>query len=573
MIATPRILAQSGQPASILTGDALPILTNIVIAGQYEHDGAASQLRQRRRQPANPAARQLRRLRYLAHLLGSFERHGLHHRKDIPQISQRTASTIATVRDGQAIVIGGLLQDNEIRNLSAPAVHQRHSRSSVRSSSTSARRRRRLTCTSSSRRTSCPWAARRRRRRSAFRSTAPRPCRRVTPPPAPKTPTPSQHRSASAQPLSDGDDRRAARAHDEFAVGRRCARARRTDVARLAVGCGDHARVHGGERVSRLESRADVRVIDSGGRHLDGGTAWRSATRASMKTTSCRPSPLRPVRYRRSSSCCRAWSWSAGGPAFRSGKRSACARSAASSASCTRFRCAGRSSCSRICPYPEGVAAAEVLRVGAGSRDGTARHGWPDRRSSRRKQGRPAGRRGRIARIGGVRGDRGGARLRGRSGRLFSRRCGRDRLRRIALVRVARRGASRRSLGRSRDVRGADHRLGYRDARPDRASSDGRTGRRRRDCRLGAPSSLHRRRRDRHLGDLDACSNSRNPSGAACCRRSRRRAMRARPAPRALPRTERDMPIGIVTAISLVLLLPLARAVRRVSAGRRAAAD
>jgi general secretion pathway protein D len=36
----------------------------------------------------------------------------------IPQISQRTASTIASVRDGQSFVIGGLLQDNEIRNLS-----------------------------------------------------------------------------------------------------------------------------------------------------------------------------------------------------------------------------------------------------------------------------------------------------------------------------------------------------------------------------------------------------------------------------------------------------------------------
>jgi type II secretory pathway component GspD/PulD (secretin) len=34
-----------------------------------------------------------------------------------PQISQRTASTVATVRDGEAFVIGGLLQDNEIKNL------------------------------------------------------------------------------------------------------------------------------------------------------------------------------------------------------------------------------------------------------------------------------------------------------------------------------------------------------------------------------------------------------------------------------------------------------------------------
>lgn len=35
----------------------------------------------------------------------------------VPQISQRTATTTATVRDGESFVIGGLLQDNEIRNL------------------------------------------------------------------------------------------------------------------------------------------------------------------------------------------------------------------------------------------------------------------------------------------------------------------------------------------------------------------------------------------------------------------------------------------------------------------------
>jgi len=35
-----------------------------------------------------------------------------------PQISQRSASTIATVRDGESFVIGGLLQDNELQNLS-----------------------------------------------------------------------------------------------------------------------------------------------------------------------------------------------------------------------------------------------------------------------------------------------------------------------------------------------------------------------------------------------------------------------------------------------------------------------
>lgn len=37
---------------------------------------------------------------------------------NIPQISQRQTITTARVRDGESFVIGGLLQDNEIRNAS-----------------------------------------------------------------------------------------------------------------------------------------------------------------------------------------------------------------------------------------------------------------------------------------------------------------------------------------------------------------------------------------------------------------------------------------------------------------------
>ncbi len=117
VIATPRILAQSGQPASILTGDALPILTNVLIAGttgaaaqqvNYVNVGVNLQIQPRVSSDGFVTS----------HIYSEVSSVTGYVPGNIPQISQRTASTIATVRDGQAIVIGGLLQENEIRNLS-----------------------------------------------------------------------------------------------------------------------------------------------------------------------------------------------------------------------------------------------------------------------------------------------------------------------------------------------------------------------------------------------------------------------------------------------------------------------
>jgi len=116
VIATPRILAQSGQPASILTGDALPILTSIIVAGNtstaaqqvnYVNVGVNLQIQPRVSSDGFVTSHIYSEVSSVTGYINTF-----------PQISQRTASTIATVRDGQAIVIGGLLQDNEIRNLS-----------------------------------------------------------------------------------------------------------------------------------------------------------------------------------------------------------------------------------------------------------------------------------------------------------------------------------------------------------------------------------------------------------------------------------------------------------------------
>jgi len=117
IIATPRILAQSGQPASILTGDALPITTNILIGNgggtttaqqvNYVNVGVNLQIQPRVSSDGFVTS----------HIYSEVSSVTGFNTQGVPQISQRTASTMATVHDGQAIIIGGLLQENEIRNL------------------------------------------------------------------------------------------------------------------------------------------------------------------------------------------------------------------------------------------------------------------------------------------------------------------------------------------------------------------------------------------------------------------------------------------------------------------------
>jgi len=116
VIAKPRILAQSGQQASILTGDAIPIVTNVVVAGagavssqqvNYVNVGVNLQIQPRVSSDGFVTSHIYSEVSSVTSFVNG-----------IPQISQRTASTIASVRDGESFVIGGLLQDNEIRNLS-----------------------------------------------------------------------------------------------------------------------------------------------------------------------------------------------------------------------------------------------------------------------------------------------------------------------------------------------------------------------------------------------------------------------------------------------------------------------
>ncbi len=115
IIARPRILAQSGQPASILTGDAIPILTSVVVASagavtsqqvNYVNVGVNLQIQPRVSSDGFVTSHIYSEVSSVTNFVSG-----------VPQISQRTASTTASVRDGESFVIGGLLQDNEIRNL------------------------------------------------------------------------------------------------------------------------------------------------------------------------------------------------------------------------------------------------------------------------------------------------------------------------------------------------------------------------------------------------------------------------------------------------------------------------
>ena len=117
VVAKPRILAQSGQQASILTGDAIPIVTNVVVAGagsissqqvNYVNVGVNLQIQPRVSSDGYVTS----------HIYSEVSSVTSFNSIGAPQISQRTASTIATVRDGDSFVIGGLLQDNETRSLS-----------------------------------------------------------------------------------------------------------------------------------------------------------------------------------------------------------------------------------------------------------------------------------------------------------------------------------------------------------------------------------------------------------------------------------------------------------------------
>jgi general secretion pathway protein D len=114
IIATPRILALDGKPASILTGDALPIVTSIAVSGvnavqqqvEYVNVGVNLQILARSTDDGHVTAQVFSAVSSVTGYTSSY-----------PNIAQRQATTTVTVKDGQPFVLGGLLEKNELNSL------------------------------------------------------------------------------------------------------------------------------------------------------------------------------------------------------------------------------------------------------------------------------------------------------------------------------------------------------------------------------------------------------------------------------------------------------------------------
>jgi general secretion pathway protein D len=111
IISKPRISAQSGSTAKIITGDALPILTSIALSGvnavqqevQYVNVGVTLQIAPRVSEDGFVTSHVFAEVSSVTGFSQGY-----------PTISQREASTSATVRDGDSFIIGGLIQEGEL---------------------------------------------------------------------------------------------------------------------------------------------------------------------------------------------------------------------------------------------------------------------------------------------------------------------------------------------------------------------------------------------------------------------------------------------------------------------------
>jgi general secretion pathway protein D len=111
IISRPRISAQSGASAKIITGDALPILTAITLSGvnavsqqvQYVNVGVTLQIAPRVSADGYVTSHVFCEVSAVTGVSQGY-----------PTISQREASTSATVKDGEYFVIGGLSEENRL---------------------------------------------------------------------------------------------------------------------------------------------------------------------------------------------------------------------------------------------------------------------------------------------------------------------------------------------------------------------------------------------------------------------------------------------------------------------------
>ncbi|MBV8580225.1 MAG: hypothetical protein JOZ86_06275 [Candidatus Eremiobacteraeota bacterium] len=117
VLAQPRVLATSGLSASILTGSALPILTSIAFPGsggsfvqqqvQYINVGVNLQILPRVNRDGSVTVRLYSAVSSVTGYV-----------QGIPEVSQREATTLATTQDGAPVVIGGLVQRQELDQMS-----------------------------------------------------------------------------------------------------------------------------------------------------------------------------------------------------------------------------------------------------------------------------------------------------------------------------------------------------------------------------------------------------------------------------------------------------------------------
>lgn len=111
IISKPRIAAQSGSTAKIITGDALPITTAIALSGvnavqqqvQYVNVGVTLQIAPRVSSDGYVTSHVFAEVSSVTGFSQGY-----------PTISQREATTMATVKDGESFIIGGLTQDNRL---------------------------------------------------------------------------------------------------------------------------------------------------------------------------------------------------------------------------------------------------------------------------------------------------------------------------------------------------------------------------------------------------------------------------------------------------------------------------
>lgn len=120
ILATPRVLALDGTPAQILTGDALPIIQTTILPGNppltqittnYIAVGVNLQIEPRITDDGFVTSHIYAEVSSVTAFIATQQ-------GEVPQISLRQASTVATVADGASFVIGGLLKDEEIENTS-----------------------------------------------------------------------------------------------------------------------------------------------------------------------------------------------------------------------------------------------------------------------------------------------------------------------------------------------------------------------------------------------------------------------------------------------------------------------